>query len=83
MASLIFYKIENYWKIMDKTLTISAILDSQTKLSIFSNESLQNARKHIQIKFKIYEEHFSNLIQSSTNTSITTVNTICQYFAEL
>ena len=44
MAALISSKIEDYWMVMDSASTISAILDSRSKLSVFSDESKPHAR---------------------------------------
>ena len=57
VAALICCKIEEYWEIMDSASTTSAILDSRSKLTVFSNESKLSARAHIQ---SIYELYYSN-----------------------
>ena len=55
MAASISCKIKDYWMIMDGASTVSAILDPRSKLSVFSDESKQDARAHIQSIFEIYK----------------------------
>ena len=52
MAASIYRKIRQYWMIIDKNSTTSAILDPRNKLSVFSSESRSSALKHIQDVYK-------------------------------
>lgn len=79
MAALIFQKIKDYWKIMDRFSITSAILDPRNKLSIFSDELIPNARTHIQAIYEIYKEHSPNTILHVPSTS----NNTRQYFTQL
>src|SRR3954471_4904657 len=56
VAALIFSKIKKYWLIMDNSSTISAILDTRSKLSVFLEESKPSARAQIQSIFELYKE---------------------------
>ena len=55
MAALISCKIEEYWMIMDSASAVSAILDSWSKLSVFSDESKLVARAHVQSVYELYK----------------------------
>ena len=65
MAASISHKIEDYWMIMNNALTISAILNPQSKLLVFSDESKVNARIYIQSIYELYK------MQSSSPTNLT------------
>ena len=80
MAALIYKKLEEYWNIIDSSSVTSAILDPRNKLSVFSRESIQDARMNIQAVFDIYQEQVPSM---TTILSALTVNTTHQYFAQL
>lgn len=61
MAALISHKIDDYWIVMDCASTVSAILDPQSKLSVFSQESKSSARAHIQSIYELYKSRFFSL----------------------
>ena len=80
VAALISSKIKKYWLIMDNSSTISAILDTRSKLSVFSEESKPSARAQIQSIFELYKE------QSYSSTNLvpsTPVKKNRQYFTRL
>ena len=80
VAASISCKIEEYWVIMDSASTTSAILDSRSKLSVFSDESKVNAHAHIQSIYKLYK------MRSSSPTNLTPPTPIRrnrQYFVQL
>ncbi len=56
IADLMFYKINEYWTIMDNASTTSAILDSRNKDSVFPDELKLNARAQVQSIYEIYKE---------------------------
>jgi hypothetical protein len=60
MAALISNKIKDYWVVMDRASTVSAILDPRSKLSVFSEESKSSARVHIQSIYELYKERSSS-----------------------
>jgi hypothetical protein len=66
MATLISRKIENYWMTMDNDSTVSVILDSQSKLSVFREESKLSARSRIQSIYEIYNRRLNSPV-SPTN----------------
>jgi hypothetical protein len=82
MAHSISQKIGEYQEIMDRSSTVSAILDPRIKLSAFSNEKEQSAREHIKAIFETYQEN-SNTSSPTRRTSMSNVNTTRQYFTQL
>ncbi|CAB4440465.1 unnamed protein product [Rhizophagus irregularis] len=56
--------------IMDESSIISAIVDPQNELTVFSEESGLNALRHIQDIYKIYKEQFTptNTMQYASNS---------------
>src|SRR3954469_16194229 len=80
VAALISSKIKKYWLIMDNSSTISAILDTRSKLSVFSEKSKPSACAQIQSIFELYKE------QSYSSTNLvpsTPVKKNRQYFTRL
>jgi len=80
VAASISCKIEEYWVIMDSASTTSAILDSQSKLTVFSNESKSDACAHIQFIYELYKG------RSSLHTDLappTPAKKTRQYFTSL
>ena len=80
IAASILYKLEEYWSIMDRSSTVSAILDPRNKLSVFSNHQREYAQIHIQAIFDIYKEQFPNTIPPPSSNSTTNTR---QYFTQL
>src|SRR5437868_8707532 len=80
VAASISCKIEEYWVIMDSASTTSAILDSRSKLTVFSNESKLDACAHIQFIYELYKG------RSSLHTDLappTPAKKTRQYFTSL
>jgi hypothetical protein len=67
-AVSISHKIEQYWMLMDKPSTVSSILDSRNKLTLFTDELKQNAVSNIESIYEIYKERSSLPIDSPQNT---------------
>jgi len=82
MAASIFQKIEEYWKIMNRSSIASAILDPRTKLTVFSEENKQSACEHIQAIFATYQEHSSNTQSPPRRLSSSTTNATRRLFTQ-
>jgi hypothetical protein len=81
VANLIFQKIDEYWKIMDKFSITSAILDPRNKLLVFTNQS--SAHQHIQTIYKIYKERVYSSNPSFTESKPNTPRSTRRYFLQL
>jgi len=68
---------------MNSALTTSAILDSRSKLSIFSDESKPRACKQIQSVFNLYKERFSSFTNLAPPTPIKKNDNILNYFSKI
>lgn len=81
VAASISQKIGEYWEIMDSSSIASAILDPQTKLSIFT-EGRTNAYEHIKNIFETYHENSSRILSPMRRISTSSTNISHQYFTQ-
>ena len=64
VAASISKKIEQYWMKMDNPSTVSVILDPRNKLTTFTDQLKEDARKNIQSVFDIYKNRSSSPMSS-------------------